>query len=192
MAFFLFIVMGSMSLVAAHSREKASFAGGCFWCMEEAFEKVTGVISVESGFMGDNKVASYKDVSAGQTKHVETVLITYDPHKISFTKLLFYYWRNVDPTDLKGQFVDRGPHYRPVIFYFDSKQKKLAEDSKKQLQKKKIFAKPIIVEILAATPFYAAADYHQDYYKKNPLRYSFYKSRSGRPQFLERYWSKKK
>ena len=173
--------------------EIATFAGGCFWCVESDFEKVEGVIDVISGFSGGKKKnPSYKEVSSGQTKHVEVVQITFDPTKTSYEKLLDVYWRKIDPTDSKGQFVDRGAQYRPVIFYHNKKQKTLAEKSKANLNSKNIFKKPISTEILPYDNFFKAEEYHQDYYKKNPVRYWFYRSRSGRDDFLKKIWTKYK
>ena len=173
--------------------EQATFAGGCFWCVESDFEKVKGVIDVISGFSGGKKKnPSYKEVSSGKTKHIEVVQITFDPTKTSYEKLLDVYWRKIDPTDSKGQFVDRGAQYRPVIFYHNKTQKTLAEKSKADLNSKNIFKKPISTEILPYSDFYKAEEYHQDYYKKNPIRYWFYRSRSGRDDFLNKIWKKYK
>ncbi len=169
--------------------EIATFAGGCFWCMEAVFEKVKGVKNVISGFAGGKKKhPSYKEVSSGRTDHVEVVQITFYPAEVSYETLLDIYWKNINPTDSKGQFVDRGPQYRPVIFYHDEKQKQLAEKSKEELSKKEIFKKPITTEITQYFTFFKAEEYHQDYHKKNPIRYWFYSSRSGRNQFLRKTW----
>lgn len=169
--------------------KKATFAGGCFWCMESPFEKLEGVKEVISGYTGGfKKNPKYEEVSSGTTGHLESVQIIYDPQKISYEKLLHVFWRNINPTDNKGQFVDRGQQYTTAIFYHDANQKHLAEQSKQRLQKKKIFDKPIVTPILKASIFYKAEDYHQDYYKKNPIRYKFYRYRSGRDRFLEKIW----
>ena len=173
--------------------QKALFAGGCFWCMEPPFDKMDGVLSTTSGFAGGTEVnPSYKDVASGKTGHIESVLIHFDPKKVTFAQLLKTYWKQINPTDSGGQFVDRGPHYRPVVFYYDDKQKTEAEKSKKELSQSGKFKKPITVEILKATEFYSAEDYHQDYYQKNPLRYKYYRRGSGRDQYLEKIWGAKK
>lgn len=170
--------------------ETAVFAGGCFWCTESDFEKVDGVIEAVSGYTGGHvKNPSYKKVSKGGTGHVEAVKVTYDPKKVSYQDLLETFWRHVDPTDAGGQFVDRGDQYRSVIFYADEHQHKLAEASKKKLAASGVFDKPIVTEILPLGAFYPAEEYHQDYYKKNPIRYHWYRSGSGRDQFLEKTWA---
>lgn len=168
---------------------RAIFAGGCFWCMEPPFEKLEGVISVTSGFTGGRVPnPTYEQVSAGGTGHVEAVAVIYDPKKISYQELLQIFWRQIDPTDAGGQFVDRGNQYRSAIFPLNAEQQKLAEESKRNLAASGRFERPIVTEIIPATAFYPAEEYHQDYYKKNPLRYKFYRYRSGRDQFLERVW----
>jgi peptide methionine sulfoxide reductase msrA/msrB len=170
---------------------KAIFAGGCFWCMEGPFEKEEGVVEVISGFSGgDKENPSYEEVSSGQTKHIESVQIVYDPEKISYQKLLEIYWRQIDPTDDGGQFVDRGSQYRSAIFYSNDKEKKLAEASKKALAESGKFEKPIVTEILPFKAFYPAEDYHQDYYKNHKLKYKFYRYNSGRDQYLDKVWGK--
>ncbi len=177
--------------MASEKLEKATFAGGCFWCMEHAFEAVDGVVEVISGYTGGTKpYPSYKEVSTGKTGHYEAVQVVYDPEKVSYEKLLEVFWKNIDPTDPDGQFADRGPQYRTAIFYHNEKQKALAEASKKALQESGIFNKPIVTEILPAKPFYPAEDYHQDFYKKNPQRYAIYSVASGRKPFIERVYSK--
>lgn len=179
-----------VSHVMATETQKATFAGGCFWCMEHPFESLDGVLSVVSGYIGGHKEApTYKEVSAGSTGHAEAVEITYDPGKISYEELLEVFWRQVDPTDGGGQFVDRGSQYRTGIFYHDDAQKQAALASKEALSKRRIFGKPIVTEITRATTFYPAEEYHQDYYKENPIRYKFYRSRSGRDAFLEKHWT---
>jgi peptide methionine sulfoxide reductase msrA/msrB len=171
--------------------ERAIFAGGCFWCMVPPFEKLDGVKEVISGYTGGQKEnPTYEEVSSGTTGHVEAVEVVYDPSKVSYEKLLDVFWRQIDPTDPDGQFVDRGPQYRSAIFYLTEEQKALAEKSKEELDKSGRFDKPIVTEILPASTFYRAEDYHQDYYKKNPLRYKFYRFNSGRDQFLKRVWKK--
>lgn len=169
--------------------EKATFAGGCFWCMEPPFEKQDGVKEVVSGYSGGHKAnPTYDEVSAGTTGHMEVVQIIYDPSKISYSTLLDIFWRQIDPTDSGGQFVDRGSQYRSAIFYHSNEQKVLAEKSKAELQKSGRFQKPIVTEIRPAETFYKAEDYHQDYYKKNPIRYKFYRFNSGRDGFLKKTW----
>jgi peptide-methionine (S)-S-oxide reductase len=168
---------------------KATFAGGCFWCMEPPFDKLDGVISTTSGYIGGDKAnPTYKEVSAGGTGHAEAVEILYDPDKISYAELLEVYWRNVDPLTANGQFCDHGDQYRTAIFYHGEEQKRLAEDSKKALEASGRFQQPIVTEIVAATRFYPAEDYHQDYYKKNPLRYKYYRYACGRDDRLRQVW----
>jgi peptide methionine sulfoxide reductase msrA/msrB len=178
-----------MSIKPENSRT-AVFAGGCFWCTESDFEKLDGVLEVISGYTG-GQVAdpSYEQVSHGGTGHVEAVKVTYDPGKLTYEQLLDWFWRHVDPTDGGGQFVDRGSQYRSVIFYADDEQHRLAEASKKRLAASGHFDKPIATELLALGAFYPAEEYHQDYYKKNPIRYRWYRSGSGRDQFLEKAWA---
>ena len=167
----------------------ATFAGGCFWCMESDFEKVSGVVEAVSGYTGGQKQnPTYEEVSAGGTGHAEAVQVTYDPAKITYKELLDVFWRHVDPTDAGGQFVDRGSQYRTAIFYHDEEQKRIAEDSREQMEKSSRFSAPIVTEIVPLTEFYPAEDYHQDYYRHNPLRYRFYRLGSGRDQFLKSTW----
>lgn len=171
---------------------EAIFAGGCFWCMVKPFHKYDGVYSVVSGYSGGEvKNPTYKQISSGKLKHVEAVQVKYDPKEISYSDLLEIYWRAIDPTDSGGQFNDRGPQYQPVIFYFNDEQKYLAEKSRDQLQASGRFKKKIVVEIRKASEFYPAEDYHQDYYKKNPVRYQSYLTGSGRQGFLEKTWKVK-
>jgi peptide methionine sulfoxide reductase msrA/msrB len=172
--------------------EKATFAGGCFWCMEPPFEKLPGVTAVISGYTGGQKKdPAYEEVSSGTTGHVEAVQVFYDPSVLTYQKLLNVFWRQIDPTDPDGQFIDRGAQYRSVIFYNNEEQKRLAEESREALQKSGRFNKPIVTEILPATEFYRAEEYHQDYYRKNPVRYKFYRSRSGRDRYLQKIWGSK-
>jgi methionine-S-sulfoxide reductase len=174
--------------VSAHT-ELAIFAGGCFWCLEPPFEKQPGVLSVTSGYTGGHKLnPTYHEVSAGGTGHTEAIEIVFDPAQISYPQLLEILWMNIDPTDGNGQFVDRGNQYRSAIFYLNEEQRRLAEASKQELEKSGRFEKPIVTEIVAASTFYPAEDYHQDYYKKNPLRYKFYRYNSGRDRFLDQEW----
>ncbi|UCF03343.1 MAG: peptide-methionine (R)-S-oxide reductase MsrB [Deltaproteobacteria bacterium] len=168
----------------------AVFAGGCFWCTESDFEKVDGVIEAISGYTGGHVAnPTYKQVSKGVTGHVEAVKVIYDPAKVTYEKLLEVFWRHVDPTDGDGQFVDRGSQYRSVIFYANEEEHRLAEISKKALAASGRFDKPIATDILPLDTFYPAEDYHQDYYKKNSIRYRWYRRGSGRDQFLEKVWA---
>ena len=169
--------------------EKATFAGGCFWCMEPPFEKLPGVTQVISGYAGGHKVnPTYQEVSAGGTGHVEAVQITYHSDQISYADLLDVYWKQIDPTDAGGSFVDRGPQYRSVIFYHNDEQKRLAEMSKEDLDKSGRYDKPVVTEVVKFSNFYEAEDYHQDYYKKHSLKYHYYRYRSGRDQYLKKIW----
>lgn len=169
--------------------QTATFAGGCFWCVEADFEKVPGVDKVISGYTGGFKENPIYE-SYGKTGHVEAVQIYFYPAKLTYEQLLDVFWRHVDPTDPEGQFVDRGAQYRSVIFYHDEEQRRLAEKSKEALGKSNRFTKPIVTEIVKLSKFYEAEDYHQDYYKKNPLRYKYYRHGSGRDQFLKNVWGK--
>lgn len=167
----------------------ATFAGGCFWCMEPPFEKLQGVKQVISGYTGGtSQNPTYKDVSYGSTGHVEAVQIHYDSTQVSYKDLLEVFWRNIDPTDNGGQFVDRGDSYLTAIYYHGAEQKKQAQESKKRLEASKRYTLKIVTPIIEAKEFYAAEDYHQDYYKKNPVRYKYYRFRSGRDQFIEKVW----
>jgi len=169
--------------------EKATFAGGCFWCMEHPFDKLDGVISTTSGYIGGQKEnPTYKEVSAGGTGHAEAVEIAYDPSKITYEALLDEFWRNIDPTQIDGQFVDIGRQYRSGIFYHNEAQRMAAELSKAALAESDRFDRPIVTEIVPASTFYNAEAYHQDYYQKNPIRYKFYRYGSGRDKFLEKAW----
>lgn len=179
------------STTAATETAVATFAGGCFWCMEPPFDQLDGVISTTSGYTGGHtNKPTYEQVSAGATGHAEAVRIVYDPSKINYAKLLEVYWRNVDPTTPNRQFCDSGSQYRSAIFYHDDTQKRLAEQSKQALQKSKPFPGPIVTEITAATEFYPAEDYHQDYYLKNPIRYKLYRYGCGRDRRLQELWGK--
>jgi peptide methionine sulfoxide reductase msrA/msrB len=169
--------------------EKATFAGGCFWCMEHPFEKLDGVTEVISGYTGGHKEnPTYEEVSAGGTGHAEAVQITYDSDKVAYADLLDVYWRQIDPTDAGGSFVDRGSQYRSAIFYYNDEQKRLAELSKENLDKSGRYDKPIVTEVVKFSKFYKAEEYHQDYYKKHRLKYEYYRYRSGRDQYLRRIW----
>ncbi len=167
----------------------ATFAGGCFWCMEGPFDKLLGVISTTSGYTGGHtKNPTYKQTSSGRTGHTEAVQIVYDPEQVSYEKLLDVFWHNIDPTTPDQQFCDRGNQYRSEIFYHNEEQKQLAEASKTTLDRNKPFNDPIVTEISKASTFYAAEDYHQDYYKKNPIRYRYYRHGCGRDKRLEQLW----
>ncbi len=177
--------MNNMSV----NTKTAVFAGGCFWCTESDFEKVDGVIEAVSGYTG-GKIdhPTYKQVSAGGTGHVEAIRVVYDPDKITYPELLEVFWRHVDPTDAGGQFVDRGNQYRSAIFYANEEERKMAEASKRALAESGVFDRPIVTEILPLGPFFDAEEYHQDYYEKNPIRYKWYRSGSGRDRFLSNTW----
>lgn len=167
--------------------ERAIFAGGCFWCMEKPFEELDGVISVTSGYTGGtNQNPTYENYAANG--HIEAVEIVFDPARISYDRLLDVYWHQVNPTDPGGQFVDRGHAYTTAIFYTNSEQKKLAEKSKAEFDKRGIYDKPIVTPIEPAQTFYPAEEYHQDYYKKNPIRYKYYRHGSGRDAYLDKIW----
>lgn len=172
--------------------DTATFAGGCFWCLESDMDKVEGVVKTVSGYMGGHlKNPSYKQVSAGSSGHAEVVQITYDPSKVSYQQLLATFWKNVDPTVKDQQFCDHGSQYRSAIFYRNDSQKEQAIKSLKELESTKPFKGPIYTEIAMATEFYPAEDYHQDYYQKNPVRYNYYRFACGRDQRLEEVWGKK-
>lgn len=190
-------VLGLLLLSLAHAQQptenralaKATFAGGCFWCMEPPFDKLDGVVSTTSGYIGgQTKDPTYKQVTSGTTGHTEAVEIVYDPTKVSYSKLLDVFWRNIDPTVANAQFCDHGSQYRSGIFYHDAAQKQLADASKQSLTTTKPFKEPIVTEITEATTFYPAEDYHQDYYLKNPVRYKFYRHNCGRDQRLRELW----
>jgi peptide methionine sulfoxide reductase msrA/msrB len=167
----------------------ATFAGGCFWCMEPPFEKLSGVIDVVSGYAGGEEVnPTYKQVSGQETGHVEAVQVTYDPTVVSYNELLNVFWRQVDPTDDGGQFVDRGFSYTTAIFTHDDEQARITQESKETLDGLGIYENPVITPIKPFTNFYVAEDYHQDYHSKNPIRYNYYRSRSGRDDFLNKIW----
>jgi peptide-methionine (S)-S-oxide reductase len=187
----IFLIVGGVVHAAqspgSRPTAKATFAGGCFWCMEPPYDELEGVISTISGYIGGTKKnPTYEQVSAGTTGHTEAVQITYDPQKISYEKLLEVFWRNIDPLTANAQFCDSGSQYRSGIFYHDEAQKKLAEASKKRVQSR--FKQPIVTEIVRASEFYPAEDYHQDYYKKNPIRYKVYRYGCGRDQRLQELW----
>ena len=176
---------------AAGKPEKATFAGGCFWCMEHPFDALPGVISVTSGYTGGQKKdPTYQEVSAGGTGHAEAVQILYDPTRITYGKLLDVFWVNIDPTTKDRQFCDRGNQYRSAIFYHTEEQRRAALQSKVALEKSKPFREPVVTEIVAAGEFYPAEEYHQHYYRKNPIRYWYYRNGCGRDQRLKELWGK--
>ena len=190
LAFFSAVIL-SLALSTAHAQntEKAIFAAGCFWCTEAAFQDVPGVISAVSGYTGGNVPnPTYEQVSSGRTGHAESVEVTFDPAKVSYEKLLDIFWVNHDPTVTNRQFCDSGTQYRPAIFYLNDEQKRLAEASKAKFEKLKPFPQPILTQIVPAGRFWPAEDYHQDYYKKNPLQYRFYVSGCGRYARLDSLW----
>ncbi|UCB54241.1 MAG: peptide-methionine (S)-S-oxide reductase MsrA [Thiotrichales bacterium] len=186
----ILLLATSLDSFSADSKtEIATFAGGCFWCMEPPFDKLDGVISTTSGYIGGHQEnPSYKQVSAGSTGHTEAVQIEFDPAKVSYEQLLDVFWKNIDPTTADRQFCDSGSQYRPGIFYHDENQKSAAEQSLKQIEATKTFSDPVVTEITAASTFYPAEDYHQDYYQKNPLRYKYYRFACGRDKRLEMLW----
>jgi peptide-methionine (S)-S-oxide reductase len=186
------LLAGGMLPATAQTPSKATFAGGCFWCVEADFDKVTGVIGTTSGYIG-GKVANptYEQVAAKQTGHAEAVEIAFDPAKVSYEQLLETFWRTIDPTTRDAQFCDQGSPYRTAIFVHDAAQMKAAQASLAALQKSKPFKEPIVTEIVMAGPFYKAEDYHQDYYRKNPLRYQYYRTACGRDARLKQLWGDK-
>ena len=191
------LLLLSLSLIfsgyAFAETRTATFAGGCFWCMEPPFDKLDGVISTTSGYIGGHlKNPTYKQVSAGSTGHTEAVQIEYDPGKISYEELLNVFWQNIDPTTPDQQFCDRGSQYRSGIFYHGARQKQLAEASLQGIINNKPFDQPVVTEITAATTFFPAEEYHQDYYQKNPLRYKYYRFACGRDSRLEELWGEPK
>lgn len=181
---------GNKAVVKEGGRtEEATFAGGCFWCMEAPFDSLPGVVSVTVGYTGGSlKNPTYEQVSAGGTGHAESVRVVFDPTRISYAKLLEVYWHNIDPTVKDRQFCDRGHQYRSAIFYHGEEQRRIAEESKAALEKGKPFKAPIVTEIVPAGEFYPAEEYHQHYYKKNPIRYRFYRGGCGRDARLKELW----
>ena len=185
------IVIGCLHSTTATAApvEKAIFAGGCFWCMEQPFDSLPGVLSVMPGYTGGTKLnPTYQEVSAGGTGHTEAVEIIFDPTKVSYEKLLQVFWRNIDPTKADRQFCDIGSQYRAAIFYLSDQQRTLALASKEDISKIKRFKEPVVTEIVPASRFYAAEEYHRQYYKKNPIRYRFYRSNCGRDKRLKELW----
>jgi peptide-methionine (S)-S-oxide reductase len=181
------LCLASVGAADAQELAKATFAGGCFWCMEPPFDALDGVVSTTSGYTGGHTPnPTYEQVSAGKTGHTEAVEIVYDPRKVTYARLLEVFWRNIDPLTANAQFCDVGNQYRAVIFVHDATQRKLAEASKDAAAQR--LQKPIVTEITAASQFWPAEEYHQDYYKKNPIRYKFYRSSCGRDRRLEAIW----
>jgi peptide-methionine (S)-S-oxide reductase len=186
---FSVILVSTGAVTSAMNLEKASFAGGCFWCMEYPFDQIPGVVSVTSGYTGGSKKnPTYEEVSSGGTGHAESVQVIYDPARISYEKLLDVFWHNIDPTAKDRQFCDIGNQYRSAIFYHNEEQHRLALHSKAQLEKNKPFQGAIVTEVVQASAFYPAEEYHQQYYKMNPIRYKFYRYRCGRDQRLKELW----
>lgn len=183
----MFFLMVGGAMAQEDNTKTAVFAGGCFWCMEKPYESLPGVIDVVSGYIGGSaETANYKSITSGQTDHYEAVRVTYDPQKVSYQQLLEVFWPNIDPFDNRGQFCDKGPQYRAAIFYLDEAQRQAAVKSKAKVEA--ALGQPVVTEILPASPFYAAEDYHQDYYKENPVRYKFYRWNCGRDARLEAVW----
>jgi len=190
MMIFALLLMPWNALADGTQSETAIFAGGCFWCMEKPFEQVEGVSAVISGYSGGKSShPTYKNYGRGG--HIEVVKVIYDPKRVSYEALLDIFWHQINPTDGSGQFVDRGHEYTSAIFYLNDEQKRTAIMSKARMDRSGIFGKPIITPIAPAAPFWTAEEYHQDYYKKNPLRYWYYRSRSGRDDYLDSIWGKK-
>jgi peptide-methionine (S)-S-oxide reductase len=197
-AAFISIFLASMATLAATpvqvppGHKVATFAGGCFWCMEPPFDKLPGVVATISGYTGGTKAnPTYEEVSSGTTGHAESVEVVYDPKKVTYEQLLDVYWHNIDPTVKDRQFCDGGSQYRSAIFYNDQEQRQAAEASRAALEKSKPFKAPIVTQIVMGSTFYPAEDYHQDYYKKNPVRYQIYRSGCGRDARLKEIWGDK-
>lgn len=189
----LFLSLIFTQVFAESQNETAIFAGGCFWCMEPPFDKVDGVISTTSGYTsGDKRNPTYREVSAGSTGHTEAIQIVFDPNKVSYDELLEIFWKNIDPVAIDRQFCDSGSQYRSGIYYLGEAQKSAAKQSIQRLENNKPFKGAIATEIVSASTFYTAEDYHQDYYQKNPLRYKYYRYACGRDQRLEEIWGSKK
>jgi len=189
------LILGApgLSLATGSAHEKALFAGGCFWCMEPPFDQAKGVLQTIVGYAGGHvPTPTYKQVTKQNTGHVEAIEITYNPKQITYQELLQIYWNQIDPTDNQGQFADQGDSYRPLIFYYNENQKKLAFGSKNELEIETIYGKPIVVDIVPYKNFYPAEEYHQNYYKKNPLRYKVYRKYSGRDHFLNKISKERK
>ncbi len=182
-------IAGSGSDSGKKALAEATFAGGCFWCLEHAFDEVEGVVSTTSGYTGGHtKNPTYEEVSSGRTGHAESVRVVFDPAKVIYAELLAVFWHNVDPTDASGQFCDKGSQYRSAIFTRDEEQRRLAEESKRKLEQSKPFPQPIVTEIVPLGEFTAAEPYHQDFHEKNPIRYQYYRWGCGRDQRLKELW----
>lgn len=194
--FIVLALISSLSQAEENTRSSATsntesivLAGGCFWCIESDYEKLNGIINVVSGYSGgDSNNANYKQVSAGNSGHIEVVEVTYNPHIITHAQILEFFWRHIDPTRNDGQFCDRGPQYRPAIFYKNESEKQAILKSAANIEKIKTFKEPLKVEFIKARPFYPAEDYHQDYYKKNPVRYNYYRYSCGRDARVDELW----
>jgi peptide-methionine (S)-S-oxide reductase len=182
---------GAQSAPAGKTLAKATFAGGCFWCMEHPFDELPGVVSVTPGYTGGRKKnPTYQEVSAGGTGHAEAVQVVFDPAVVSYTKLLDVFWRNIDPTVKDRQFCDVGEQYRSAVYYHDEEQRRLIEESLRELEKSKPFKEKIVTQVAPASDFWPAEEYHQHYYKKNPHRYRLYRSGCGRDVRLKQLWGK--
>jgi peptide-methionine (S)-S-oxide reductase len=191
LAIAILMVTGLGRVAWADERATATFAGGCFWCMQPPFDRIEGVVSTTVGYTGGHaRNPTYEQVSAGGTGHAESIQISYDPTKISYAKLLDVFWHNVDPVTPNGQFCDHGTQYRTAIFFHTEEQQRLAEQSKKELDAAGRFKQSVVTEIVPASTFYPAEDYHQAYYRKNPLRYKYYRHSCGRDQRLQELWGK--
>ena len=183
---------GAQTAPVGKSLARATFAGGCFWCMEHPFDELPGVVSVTSGYTGGQKRnPTYEEVSAGGTGHAEAVQVVYDPAVVSYRKLLDVFWRNIDPTVKDRQFCDVGAQYRSAVFFHDEEQRRLIDESLRDLEKSKPFKEKIVTQVAPASEFWPAEEYHQHYYKKNPLRYQFYRAGCGRDARLKQLWGKK-
>lgn len=190
---YLLVLSNAVNAIAQQPPAVATFAGGCFWCMEPPFDELDGVLSTTSGYTdGHRKNPTYQEVSAGGTGHTEAIQIEYDPEKISYAQLLEVFWKNIDPTTKNSQFCDHGSQYRSGIYYHDEAQRQAAQASLESLQINKPFKEAIATELDAASTFYPAEDYHQDYYQKNPVRYKYYRYRCGRDQRLDELWGEKR
>lgn len=189
-AFTAVLLSAQAHAASTKGQEEAVFAGGCFWCMESAFDEVDGVLSTTSGYTGGHKkFPTYREVGSGRTGHMESLRVVYDPDKVSYDELLKVFWANVDPTDGGGQFCDRGSEYLSAIFYLSDQQKAAAEASLAKLKRDKPFHQPVVTKVIKGSTFYPAEHYHQDYYLKNPLRYRYYRHACGRDDRLEAVWS---
>ncbi|OGP20905.1 MAG: peptide-methionine (S)-S-oxide reductase [Deltaproteobacteria bacterium RBG_16_66_15] len=183
---------GAQTVPAGRTLAKATFAGGCFWCMEHPFDELAGVVSVTSGYTGGQKMnPTYREVSDGGTGHAEAVQVVYDPAVVSYKRLLDVFWRNIDPTVTDRQFCDVGTQYRSAVFYHDEEQRRLVDESLRELERNKPFKEKIVTQVAPASEFWPAEEYHQHYYKKNPLRYQFYRAGCGRDARLKQLWGMK-